>query len=73
MSGSDDGTIALCHSTGKVLGTLPLDYQSRNEEIKSLYFSSGSRYLCSGGTSGIVKLWDLKQRTISLNCKVCLL
>jgi hypothetical protein len=53
VSGADDGTIAMTHHTGAVLGTLPTpdDVVTEPEHVRALSFSSGSRYLCSGGSS----------------------
>ena len=38
-------------------------------QINAVSFSSGSRYLACGGTDRIVKVWDLKKRSIIRNFK----
>lgn len=61
-----DGLIALSHFEGKLLGVLPPQTSqqtvARRESIRSIHFSNGSRYLCSGGTEMVVKVWDLKKK-----------
>ena len=65
-----DGLIALSHVEGKLLGVLPPTQTTsagataapRRESIRSIHFSNGSRYLCSGGTEAVVKVWDLKKK-----------
>lgn len=62
ISGSTDGTIAMSHISGSVLGALaPPEGQPRNE-ITCVCLSSGSRYLCSGGTGAKAQVWDLKEK-----------
>jgi protein NEDD1 len=57
------GVITLWHTNGTVLGEL-----SRNQDvgktIKAMSFSSGSRYLATGGIDTVVKIWDLKRREV---------
>ncbi len=56
---SDDGYITYAYAdSGLKMASLP----QQEEEIKCISFSSGSRYLCSGGTEKLVKLWDLKEQ-----------
>ena len=35
-----------------------------SNQINAVSFSSGSRYLACGGTDMIVKVWDLKKRSV---------
>lgn len=37
---------------------------AQHAAIASLCFSSGSRYLCTGGADRIVKVWDLKNKSL---------
>ena len=57
------GVITLWHTNGTVLGELARD-KDRGKPIRALYFSSGSRYLATGGTDRVVKIWDLKRREV---------
>lgn len=62
-----DGCIKLTYmSNGKVIATLPSSPSPAEEDapISSLSFSIGSRFLCSGGVNGKVKLWDLKKQKL---------
>jgi hypothetical protein len=63
VSSGDDGDVVLSHQTGRCLGRLPTDtVQGKQPPIQSLAFSSGSRYLCSGGDTMMVDVWDLKKK-----------
>ena len=64
ISGSSDGTIAMSHISGSVLGSLALPEGQPQSEIKCVCLSSGSRYLCSGGTSAKAQVWDLKEKEL---------
>ena len=57
------GVITLWHTNGTVLGELVRN-KDRGQPIHSLFFSSGSRYLATGGVDRVVKIWDLKRREI---------
>lgn len=57
------GVITLWHTNGTVLGELARD-KDRGHPIRALYFSSGSRYLATGGADRVVKIWDLKRREV---------
>ena len=57
------GVITLWHTNGTVLGELARE-KDRGQRINSLYFSSGSRYLATGGVDSVVKIWDLKRREV---------
>ncbi|KAJ3693201.1 hypothetical protein LUZ60_008681 [Juncus effusus] len=66
-SGGDDKKISLWHKKGKCLGVLPdpgTDTgDSIEESINSISFSNkSSRYLCSGGSGQIVRIWDLQRK-----------
>lgn len=61
VSGGDDGEVVLSHQSGRSLGRLPTDV-TKSEPVRALAFSSGSRYLCSGGASQVVDVWDLKKK-----------
>jgi len=57
-----DAKIRLTYlSSRKTIATLSSD---DNSPINSLSFSIGSRFLCSGGNDGYVKLWDLKKQKL---------
>eukprot|EP00761_Pharyngomonas_kirbyi_P001512 gb/GECH01001516.1/.p1 GENE.gb/GECH01001516.1/~~gb/GECH01001516.1/.p1 ORF type:complete len:613 (+),score=109.86 gb/GECH01001516.1/:1-1839(+) len=60
VSGGSDGIITLNHSNGSILGRLHGD--NIGDGVCGLSFSSGSRYLCEGGGSGVVRVWDLKKK-----------
>lgn len=66
-SAGEDRKISLWMKNGQTVGAVP---QSGNdlgdyvdESILAICFSSkGSRYLCSGGTGKVVRVWDLQRR-----------
>jgi len=60
VSCSDDGGVILSHQSGRMLGRLPTG--PNEPPLHSLAFSSGSRYLCSGGAATVVDVWDLKHK-----------
>jgi len=62
ISGAADGNIALSHVSGSVLGTLAAPKSDTVDEITAVCLSSGSRYLCSGGTARRARVWDLKEK-----------
>ena len=74
VSAGDGGILTLRHANGQKLGQLreKLDtsvdsveaFRSKWNKINSVSFSSGSRYLACGGSDKVVKIWDLKKRTI---------
>lgn len=43
-----------------------------NEQVQSIFIGSSSRQLCSGGDSGVVRVWDLKDREVTHNFRVCI-
>ncbi|KAL2921969.1 Protein NEDD1 [Bienertia sinuspersici] len=66
-SAGDDKKITLWRKNGQSMGTIPfLGSESGDnieETISSLNFSNKtSRYLCSGGTGQVVRIWDLQRK-----------
>ncbi|KAJ8528449.1 hypothetical protein K7X08_022141 [Anisodus acutangulus] len=66
-SAGDDKKISLWRTDGQSLGTVPMagiDGGDNNEEsISTINFSSkASRYICSGGSGQVVRIWDLQRR-----------
>ncbi|XP_009797656.1 protein NEDD1 [Nicotiana sylvestris] len=63
-SAGDDKKISLWRKNGQSLGTLPTDAGDNIEEsISTINFSSkASRYICSGGSGQVVRIWDLQRK-----------
>ncbi|KAL1196980.1 Protein NEDD1 [Cardamine amara subsp. amara] len=66
-STGEDKKISLWRKNGLSLGTVPVagkDGGDNAEEcLSAISFSKkGSRYICSGGTGQIVKIWDLQRK-----------
>lgn len=66
-SAGDDKKISLWRKNGQSVGTIPsasIDTGDNFEEsIAALSFSSkSSRYLCTGGSSQVVRIWDLQRK-----------
>ncbi|CAA2934557.1 NEDD1 isoform X2 [Olea europaea subsp. europaea] len=67
-SAGDDKKISLRRKNGQGLWTVPAKTDSGEsiepqESISTISFSNkGSRYLCSGGTGQIVRIWDLQKK-----------
>ncbi|VAI17028.1 unnamed protein product [Triticum turgidum subsp. durum] len=66
-SAGDDKKISLWHKKGQNVGQLPTSTVDRGDDIEesiySISFSNkGSRYLCSGGSGHIVRIWDLQRK-----------
>ncbi|XP_051123064.1 protein NEDD1 [Andrographis paniculata] len=67
-SAGDDGEISLWRKNGQSLWTVPAktaraETSEPSESISTISFSNkGSRYLCSGGSGQIVKIWDLQNK-----------
>ncbi|CAK68049.1 unnamed protein product (macronuclear) [Paramecium tetraurelia] len=62
----NDGVIVLSRSTdGQSL--LPLEHNGK--AINAISFTSNSQYLASGGHDSIVRVWDLKKKTIQSHLK----
>ncbi|KAK1355271.1 Transducin/WD40 repeat-like superfamily protein [Heracleum sosnowskyi] len=65
-SAGDDRKISLWRKNGQSLGTIPLagsEGGDDEESISSISFSNkGSRYICSGGSGQVVRIWDLQRK-----------
>ncbi|KAK9168312.1 hypothetical protein Syun_000452 [Stephania yunnanensis] len=66
-SGGDDKRISLWRKNGQSLGTVPVSGvdggDGIEESILAISFSNkGSRYLCSGGSGEVVRIWDLQRK-----------
>ncbi|XP_058084879.1 protein NEDD1 isoform X2 [Magnolia sinica] len=66
-SAGDDKKISLWRKNGQSMGTVPTSGSdvgdNIDESILAISFSNkGSRYLCSGGSSQIVRVWDLQRK-----------
>nr|GMC59110.1 protein NEDD1 isoform X1 [Ipomoea batatas] len=66
-SAGDDKKISLWRKNGQALGTIPAagsdSGDSIEESISTINFNNkGSRYLCSGGSGQVVRIWDLQRK-----------
>lgn len=66
-SAGDDKKISLWHKKGHNVGQLPTSSIDRGDDIEECIYSisfsnKGSRYLCSGGSGHIVRIWDLQRK-----------
>ncbi|XP_062194082.1 protein NEDD1-like isoform X2 [Phragmites australis] len=66
-SAGDDKKISLWHKKGQNVGQLPASTVDRGDDIEECIYSisfsnKGSRYLCSGGSGHIVRIWDLQRK-----------
>ncbi|KAK3028622.1 hypothetical protein RJ639_039965 [Escallonia herrerae] len=66
-SAGDDKKISLWRKNGKSMGTVPLTGRDSGDNVEESLFSinfsnKGSRYICSGGSGQIVKIWDLQRK-----------
>ncbi|KAJ0984040.1 hypothetical protein J5N97_002396 [Dioscorea zingiberensis] len=66
-SAGEDNKISLWHKNGQCLGTIPMSGNDASDDIQesilSISFSNkGSRYICSGGTSHMIRIWDLQRK-----------
>lgn len=67
-SACEDGKISLWRKNGQSLWMVPAknargDTVEPSESISTISFSNkGSRYLCSGGTGQVVRIWDLQNK-----------
>ncbi|KAL6004850.1 hypothetical protein ACLOJK_005406 [Asimina triloba] len=66
-SAGDDKKISLWRTNGQSMGTIPIAGSDAgdniDESILAISFSNkGSRYLCSGGSGQVVRIWDLQRK-----------
>ncbi|KAM1028778.1 hypothetical protein FF1_041324 [Malus domestica] len=66
-SAGDDKKISLWNKNGKSMGTIPVagtdSGDGIEESILALSFGNKvSRYICSGGTGQVVRIWDLQRK-----------
>ncbi|XVF83774.1 hypothetical protein PTKIN_Ptkin16aG0519700 [Pterospermum kingtungense] len=66
-SAGEDKKISLWRKNGQSMGTLPIsgtDIGDNTEEsILAISFSNkGSRYICSGGSGQVARIWDLQRK-----------
>lgn len=66
-SAGEDKKISLWRKNGQSLGTLPVSgtdiVDGIEESILAISFSNkGSRYMCSGGSGQVVRIWDLQRK-----------
>ncbi|KAL0736495.1 hypothetical protein Bca4012_012705 [Brassica carinata] len=62
-SAGDDKKISLWRINGTSLGTVPVGGDSAEECLSAISLSrKGSRFLASGGTGQLVKIWDLQKK-----------
>lgn len=66
-SAGEDKKISLWHKKGQIVGQLPTSTADRGDDIEECIYSisfsnKSSRYLCSGGSGHIVRIWDLQRK-----------
>lgn len=66
-SAGEDKKISLWRKNGQSMGTIPVSGSDIGdgieESILTISFSNkGSRYICSGGTGQVVRIWDLQRK-----------
>ncbi|KAL7228981.1 hypothetical protein ACSBR2_007640 [Camellia fascicularis] len=66
-SAGDDKKISLWRKNGQSMGTIPVagtdSGDNIEESIAAISFGNkGSRYLCSGGSGQVVRIWDLQKK-----------
>ncbi|KAL5567604.1 hypothetical protein UlMin_024179 [Ulmus minor] len=66
-SAGDDKKISLWRKNGQSMGTIPLagtdSGDNIEESISAISFSNKvSRYICTGGTGQVVRIWDLQRK-----------
>ncbi|KAK2637411.1 hypothetical protein Ddye_032203 [Dipteronia dyeriana] len=66
-SAGDDKKISMWKKNGQSMGTIPVSGtdsgDSIEESILAISFSNkGSRYICSGGSDQVVRIWDLQRK-----------
>lgn len=65
-SAGNDGAIVLSHSQ-KGENLLNLEYNGK--PIQAIAFTSNSQFLASGGQDTMVRIWDLKRKTVQSQLK----
>lgn len=66
-SAGDDKKISLWRKNGQSIGTIPVAGSDSGdgieESISAISFSNkGSRYICTGGSGQVVRIWDLQRK-----------
>ncbi|KAL9388801.1 hypothetical protein Peur_017406 [Populus x canadensis] len=66
-SAGEDKKISLWRKNGQNMGTIPVSGtdsgDSIEESLSAISFSNkGSRYICSGGSGQVVRIWDLQRK-----------
>ncbi|KAF2318913.1 hypothetical protein GH714_011633 [Hevea brasiliensis] len=66
-SAGEDKKISLWRKNGQIMGTIPVagtdSGDNIEESILAISFSNkGSRYMCSGGSGRVVRIWDLQRK-----------
>ncbi|RYR46292.1 hypothetical protein Ahy_A07g032027 [Arachis hypogaea] len=66
-SAGDDKKISLWRKNGQSMGTIPISGTDSGdnieESISAICFSNkASRYICSGGSGQVVRIWDLQKK-----------
>ncbi|XP_065871684.1 protein NEDD1 [Euphorbia lathyris] len=66
-SAGEDKKISLWRKSGQSMGTIPVagteSGDNIEESISAISFSNkGSRYICSGGSGQVVRIWDLQRK-----------
>lgn len=66
-SAGDDKRISLWRKNGQSMGTIPTAGSDSGDNIEESIFTinfstKASRYICSGGSGQVVRIWDLQRR-----------
>ncbi|XP_034675821.1 protein NEDD1-like isoform X2 [Vitis riparia] len=66
-SAGEDKKISLWRKNGQIIGTIPVSGSESGDNIEESIFAinfsnKGSRYICSGGSGKVVRIWDLQRR-----------
>ncbi|KAI3817778.1 hypothetical protein L1987_11576 [Smallanthus sonchifolius] len=66
-SAGDDKRISLWRKNGQSMGTIPAASTDSGDNIEESIFTisfstKASRYICSGGSGQVVRIWDLQRR-----------
>ncbi|KAI3734908.1 hypothetical protein L6452_14389 [Arctium lappa] len=66
-SAGDDKRISLWRKNGQSMGTIPAAGSDSGDNIEESIFTinfstKASRYICSGGSAQVVRIWDLQRR-----------